>query len=878
MTRTARSENAAPITEALALLERIPALHRKVGSDGPEMLASGAREVISVLERVISTGKSEGVLLWPNRLDGVAIFHALAALNRLENSDARGFASLYFPWSQNVGATQRTLLIDRDVLVRSAMLPLQRVYSNRNDRSYAYLMSLHSLKHIGSSGKSDKRTKRALERDPLLIHPSLYEITPQLGITAESPRAYQEQFLRRLRRHTWIDDCPDHLEAVSDPLKAPFFMFGVHSDAVRIALWRQAGLDPKQGGRRPDVILLDLTRRARNRLGSDAWRQRVAKFCATAGDLYGESAPPMLALTDDAFVLQALRWETLKRYDVRRGASPDNKSPASALVILTPSSDLLSTASIEAGDAPEIVVEAYGGEILSFSDFGLKLRRRLVDAGDDELASAVIDGMHAVQNLIGLPGYPRQLMDFAEENYERFECQAILARYDRLAPRGKIKAALQQGLAGANQNALAEFLSALDKLFAAAESNNPGCELFDKCILRAACSEGRTLVVFSSELLRGFAEWRIEEDSSLAEIRTHLGSKILLVDRREAVEVLEAEADGDIDRIVFMEPGPDDLLSMLARSSLPKTLVVLAHLARVENTLRRTRVLLQLDGIEKVRPRLEAVAAELERVLAGRKIDLPDLDAAPPLPRLGTLDLTAIGAPGSGRTRILSTSGGFKIRAFDGSEFARYDPDALQVFTRCDASDLKQGDQICVFTPDFVESAREKLHLAAKASDILLLYHRDVANAASRLPGVDMAGKVQALRDRMLGIEPSLQLPGLQSIRSWIDVTDLLEASRETVRPQAPRVRRHFVCMMKALGISDDVARHYWDLGVFWTRSMRIRNGAAFHQVFMGILIDPHGTAAWLPPDRRKEIWQIYETAENHVLTVTANERETDST
>lgn len=878
MTLAARSENAALSTGAAALLERTAALRRKVGSDGPELLAAGAREVISVLERVISTGKSEGVLLWPNRLDGVAIFHALAALNRLENADAKGFASLYFPWSQNVGATQRTILTDRDVLVRSGMLPLQRVYSNRNDRSYPYLMALHSLKHIGTGGKSDKRTKRALERNPLLIHPSLFEITPQLGITAEEPKGYQEQFLRRLRRHTWIGECSDHLEAVSDPLKAPFFMFGVHSNAVRIALWRQAGLDPKQGGRRPDYILLDLTRRARNRLGSDGWRQRVAKFCATAGDLYGDIAPPILALTDDAFVLQTLRWETLKRYDVRRGASPDNKSPAGALVVLTPSTDLLSAAAIEPGTVSEIVVEAYGGEILSFSDFGFKLRRRLMDAGDDELASAVTDGMHAVQNLIGLPGYPRQLMDFAEANYERFECQAILARYDRLAPRGKIKAALQQGLAGANQNALAEFLAALDKLFAAAESNNPGCELFDKCLLRAARSEERTLIVFSSELLRGFAEWRIEEDFSLAEIRTHLDSKILLVDRREAVEVLETAGDKEIDRIVFMEPGADDLLSMLTLSRLPKALLVLAHLARVESTLRRTRVLLQLDGIEKVRPRLAVAASELERVLAGKKVDLPDLDAAPPLPRLGTLDLTAIGAPGSGRTRILSTSGGFKIRAFDGSEFARYDPDALQVFSRCAASDLRQGDQICVFTPDFVESAREKLHLAAKASDILLLYHRDVADAASRLPGVDLAGKAQALSDRMLAIDPALQLPGLQSIRSWIDVTDLLKVARETVRPQAPRVRRHFVCMMKALGISDDVARHYWDLGIFWTRSMRIRNGAAFHQVFMGILIDPHGTASCLPADRKKEIWQIYETAENHVLTVTANEREAGRT
>ena len=854
--------------------ERSPALWRRVGSEARERLGPAAQDAIVALERVIASGNSEAILLWPLRLDGVAIFHSLAALNRLTNMDTKGFATVYFPWSQNVGATQRTLLADRDELVRKVLPPLQRIYANRQDRAYPFLMAIHSLNHIGS-GKSDKRTKKALGRDPHLIHPTLYEITPQIGITAGAIKSYHDQFLRRLRNHTWIGNT-EHIDAVSNPENAPFFMYGIHADAVRIALWRQAGLDPKHGGRHPDIILLDLTRRARNRLGHDSWRQRVTEFCAAVGDLYRDDAPPILALTDDAFVVQALRWDILKRYDVRRTGSPDNRLPAAAKVVLTPSSDLLSTDTIEAGPAPHIVVEAYGSEVLTIADFGFKLRRRLIENGDEELASAVTAAMHAIQNLIGIPGYPKQLIEFAQENYERFECQAILARYDRYAPRGKIKAALRDGLAGTNQHDLSHFLTAIDKLFAAAESNNPGCALFDKCLLHAAQAGGRTLVVFSSELLRGFAEWRLEQDDSLSALRPHIGTILFLVDRREAVEELEARAS-QFDRIIFMEPAADDLLGMFTRINLPKSLVVLTHLARVESTLRRTRVLLELDGIDKVRARLEAIATELERVLKGRKIDLPDLDAPPPLPKLGMLDLTSIASPGSGRTRILSTSSGMKIRAFDGSEFARYDPDALQVFTRCDASRLQEGDQICVFTPDFVESARDKLQLAAKASDILLLYHRDVAQAASRLPGPDITSKSNALRDRMLALDPALQLPGLQAIRSWIDVCDLIDARRDKVRPQAPRERRHFAVMMGALGISDDVARHYWDLGVFWTRSMRIRNGAAFHQVFMGILIDPVGTAAFLPAERRREVWRIYETAENHVVTVTSNDREAES-
>ena len=359
MTATARLVRSIANTSAISdFLDQEPVFRRKVGLSAPLHLGPTAANVVKIFEEVIRSGKSEGVLLWPNRPDGIAIFHALASLNRIEDCDTKGFATLYFPWSQNVGATQRTLLADRDILVRATLPALSRIYANRDERAYPFLMALHSLKHIGASGKSEKRLKRALERDPLLIHPALYEITPQVGIVGGAVRDYGGQFLRRLHRHTWISDCSDHLEALGDPRKAPFFMFGVHADAVRIPLWRDGGLDPKHDGRRPDMILLDLTRRARNRLGGGSWRQKVAKFCAVAGDIYGAAAPPIFALTEDVFVLQALRWEILKQYDVRRTAASENRAPASTRVVLSASSDLLSTDTINSGPAPRVSVEA----------------------------------------------------------------------------------------------------------------------------------------------------------------------------------------------------------------------------------------------------------------------------------------------------------------------------------------------------------------------------------------------------------------------------------------------------------------------------------------------------------------------------------------
>lgn len=839
-------------------------------------LGPPADEVLSVFDHVISSGKSEALLLWPQRPDGVAAFHALAALHRISECDRAGLATLLFPWSRSIGGTQRTLLVDRDYICKVTLQALNRVLQDSSEHpAFGFLMALHSLKHLLASGKKDKRFRKALSDNPGLMHPTLFEITPQHGVQNAGLRPYTNQFLRRLRRHTWIGDRPEHIDNACDPCRTPFFLFGVHADAVRVKQFRLAGLDPRHGGRAPDIVLLDLTRRGRNRLGKN-WRQSLARFLGIVRDLYSERVPPVLAITDDVFILQALRWEILKEYDIRREVETKHKRPSAARLVLHPKSDPLDPETITPGSLSEFTAEVYGSDVLGIVEFALKLRRSLLDSGDEEIADAVTTAMQVVQNLIGLPGSPRQFHDFLTENYEGYERHSMGARYDHLAPRSRIKSALQLGLAGTNHQHLSQFLDAYDKLCAIAASDNPGRKLFDKSLQGLIFKSTKSIVVFSSELLRGFAEWRVETDRALSQVQPKLGSKLRFVDRREAIEELDLDRQEQklFHRILFVEPYPDDLLHVLTRPWLPEKVVVLSNLALAEQTLRRIRILRDLDGIQPVDEKLSIVQSEFERALQGRLIQVPDLDAEPPMPRLGTLDLTTAGTPGSGALRVITTSGDLQIRAFDGSEVAAYEPDSLQIFSRKLARDLVPGDQICVFSPDFVGMAREKLNLSANASEILPLYHKAVAEAALRLPGIDMTAKTQALRERMLEIDSALTLPTPQAMRHWIDVADLVDAPRDEVRPQAPRDRRHYLCFMAALGISDEVARQYWDWGIFWTRSMRIRSGAAFHQVFMGILIDPHGTASRLPEKRRHDVWRIYETAEHHVVTVVSNEPE----
>ena len=838
----------------------------------PCCIGPSAREVLCIFERTLSGTKSEALLLWPQCPGGIAVFHGIAALNRITDCDCTGLATLFFPWNRSTAAAQRTLLVDRDFISKVTLPALNRMWrEGGNHHSFGYMMALHSLKHIWTSGKKNKRLEKALETDPSLVHPTLYEIMPQHGIWNEGFRSYHDRFLQRLRRHTWINELEKYIEAATNPLRTPFFLFGIHADAIHPQFFQTAGLDPCHDGRRPDIVLVDLTRRARSRLGKN-WKQLLTLFLDIVANLYASERPPVLAVTDNVFVLESLRWDILKKY-----ADTAHKRPAPASVTLYAKPDLFDSETITPGSLSEITAEVYGTDVMNIVDQGLKLRRALLDAGDTEISAAVGDAIYAIQNTVSLPGPPRQFNDFLANNYNGYELRSLGARFDHLAPRSRIKLALQQGLAGTNHNQLSEFLKAFEKVCVRTDTDNPGHKLFDKFIGSLVRKAARSIIVFSNQTLRDFVEWRLENDNALSHVRSTLGRKLLLADRREAMEELELnhQEKSLFRQIVFVEPRADDLLHLLTLPRIPEKIFVLANLARVGQILRRIRILLDIRGIEPVRVNLLTAEKEFKRALSGRLIDIPDLDAVLPSPRFDTLlDLTTGGVSNSGPTRIITASGDLQIKAFDGSEVALYDPDALQVFSQKLAKDLEPGDQICVFSPDFVSMAREKLNLTANASGVLPLYHRTVANAATKLPGDNMTSKVRTLREKMLELEPGLSLPGIQAMRYWIDVESLVDAPRNEVVPQAPRDRHHYLCFMRALGISEELSHHYWDLGIFWTRSIRIRSGFAFHQVFMGMLIDPHGAVSRLPDNHRCDIWKIYETAEHHVVTVISNQRE----
>src|SRR5579872_1710390 len=560
-------------------------LRRRRKPEQSRALGTSARAVLARFDRVIADDKSQALLVWPQSIEGVAVFHALSVLSRLSSCNDRGLGTLFFPWNRNSGGSQRTLLLDRDQLVRSALVPLNQIHARGSaDPAYGYLMALHSLKHLSTGGDGVRRQK-ALERDPGLMHPTLFEVMPQAGIQISDPLSREHQFLQRLRRHTWINERSEHIQAACDSTRTPFFLFGVHPDAISLELFREGGLDPDNDGRRPEIILIDLSRRPRNALGGNR-REPVSRLLATVEELYGAKSPPVLAIADDIFVLQTLRWKVLNEYDGRRAGTQERRPAASAL-ILNVKPDVLDSERRDPSWLKNLSVEVYAADLLSFVDSGLKLRRALRDEGDHEIASSVSGAIMALQNLIALPGPRQELLNFLAENYHGHELQSIGSRYDHLTPRGKISAALKLGAAGNNHAELAAFLETYDKLCSEAEAHNPGARIFEDCLSRFAEQPTKSVIAFSSDLLRAFAEWRIENANSLAGIRPKLRKEIILSDIKDAGEILDRDELGPdgCEHILFVEPYADQFLAFLSRPRLPDNIVVLCHLARAKQVL-----------------------------------------------------------------------------------------------------------------------------------------------------------------------------------------------------------------------------------------------------------------------------------------------------
>jgi len=311
--------------------------------------------------------------------------------------------------------------------------------------------------------------------------------------------------------------------------------------------------------------------------------------------------------------------------------------------------------------------------------------------------------------------------EFFTDKYELHESRRVGSRFDFGTPRSYLGAALRAGTAGVHHAQLGAFFKEFERLLTVANNDNPGRRRFDDLARYIARTQVKTWIVLPDEIQLAFAEWRIENDPLLANDRIGLTERLTLMEISELQEKLSSPDSASVERVVFIEPRADDVLTSITLPGLAQDITISTNLARVEQILRRARILVSLDGIDGFNAALTRLATECERVLAGHRSDIGDLDddARPWHP--ATIDFTASGyaGVGAGPVRTIQLTGPLRVRAFDGSEFAVYEPGVMRHFARKLAKDLIPGDQVCVFDADYMEAARARLRKSVDAPEVL---------------------------------------------------------------------------------------------------------------------------------------------------------------
>lgn len=854
-----------------------PILRTLERPDVPLPLSEGAQSLLSLYEQTINRNESRVALVAPARLGELSMLHSLAALNRIEICDREPLTTMLFPWSRSGATYQRKLLVDRPMLCGRISQALGRLDGRPPTQRDSYILAINSLndatKHDGLREK--------LQTDPAAEHPTLFEIMPYLGVHRSSVISSSGRFLERLRKYTWLNRGGSRrLGDASEPATAPFFLIGIGADASEREVLIKAGLDPARGGRKPDLLLLDMTIRRRDRLGTD-WKKTVAGFLDAVLELYADvGPPPAFAVTDDIYCLESLAFTVLKDWD--RWRLPTNARTRTAPqtnLVLKVETGFFGGALDVGADLPKVTVSVFGTDLLKVVEAGYRVRRKLLDEGEKELGNLAGAAANIVQNLATLPGQPKMFFDFLREEFEGYQLKQRGDKYDAPAVQAELRSAREGGIAGKHHAELIEFSTSFDTLVASINKENAGRKLLDETLRRLEKKKERALIVFPSPLLRDFASWRVEKDFFLFDIRHAVGKSIVFATPREVGELLDpfVQQHGDGKTVLIcIEPSFDVVMNLLCRHSLPKRWMIQCSLPRATQLARRLRLTGELDGAQPIAARLGSVVEELERSSSGHTAEISVFDLEVPYAARTMIDLTGGAGPGGEfPTRRIELSTGASIRVYENSELAVYDGDELDDFEKRAANLIAPGDRVCVFTDELSDLARGMLKHTVDAPEILALYHRKVVEVAEGLPGSSIAQKAVHLHDRMQELSADMELPSASAMQYWLDVRNLLHKERSEVRPQAPQHFKTFALFMKAIGIGEMVAEQYWLLGIAWTRSARIRGGNYLHQVLMSIIIDPHGTLSRLPGIVDSEdVWRLHELAKENIETVVSNVRE----
>lgn len=809
-------------------------------------------ELGKALYDVRTDRQSKAMLVWPTGNISLAACHALCSLAfpraspvtlrpERRRAPAPSLRALFYPYSSRTRLPLRRVHVDR---VEMSGVSLDHIADpvRRSGPDYAYFSRLCRAKDLTGRVRGGGYH---FEYE----HPALDEVVSIVGLGL----AKDADVLGRIANRT---DLKHLSNQPGDPAVSPYAIFGLPAGAGLCSSdWRTPYLD---------VILLDLTRSGRNRLGRD-WRAAVVSTLEETTRAYGRL--PVLAVTEDSYVHGVLAWDILKKYDGIGGKAP---AAHEAILGLSPA-----IAASEPQAAPTlsptpkfVALGCADPDPALLPELGRAIYRAR-KAGDPQ-AAALLDDIGAIaRRTAGLPGGVESLGVFladeqgvqaAQQSMESYALDPILRKADEL-------------VGPYVQQRHKEFQDLVKRAAAWVEARRTGSPigLMLRDLVRKGLNGATRKVIWSqTATISEFAEHVLTSDSELGgRIAQRIANNMITFMDALAFREIGALPRAELamtKQVLVVSPQRGQALALATQPWLPAAITVVADERTLLGIGREAQRLAQFSAFAAYADRLRglsaATLAEAERI-RGHALDLTPTSAEDvDFPGGGIIDLAGRRAPGEKVVRI-HMQDGRTILARRKTRLIRFDPDgAVPTYAACSAEEVTQGDHLCVVDDAFIDMARARLDIRATAAEEIRDYHERVRRQFGMLEGSTGAERLRTLVRKM-------GAPVVQegTARAWTHLAAEVEKPLDLVLPRAPQEWSTFQRFMAALGVPLPIAESYWAWAVLLTRKARIKAAQRLHEAYLAILVDGF-TAEHVSPARRADIRALRASAEGYVSVV----------
>lgn len=766
--------------------------------------------------------------------------HSTTGTVRCRSDEVR---AIVFPYARSTHAQARQVQVDRHELGKINFEHVKRYMNGGDDAAKDFHQVLGRVRNL--TGRAlDGRNYAEFE------HPILDEIVPHAAPRGE--RASNSRLLWRTRSKTDIAKQSRSGDA-DDREKGDFFLYTLRAG-------ERVSLDLRAIKRSPDLLILDLTRNARNRLGWD-WVQRATEMVSCLREVHPTTG--ILAIADDPWTYRTARFDIL---GTRRPGKNGKRVPAPGHVTYSESAGIvqpIATAPLHFDGGGRIDVDGFFGDTAQGIEAVRDLSNSLSDRGDPKAADTARSLMATLRRTASLPGSLTELGQFLARETSTAAANDLLSVYRA----GADLSALTDPRSLASQiDADNRVLGTARDIMRTFEAATPMTTLLEAAVMPAVRSSSKSLFVFRSELVAEFAvdRLRITETKLAARIESEFirfGGERLL----KAVAAFPSGTRNQFKRVVIVAPTRTAILTTLSQPWLPDQVTVLADADTLAFAARDAERLADEIDIVPLAARLRMFAAhantrveEIGRHVVRFEMPTDDIE----FPNGAVVDLSG-GGRGERNLIEIRLKSNQRIIARRNTEIVlRDDGAATTSFVERPASAVKSGDEVCVIGHGFVERARTLVNIRATASEEIRDYHELVAERFSAIPEISTQGKLRTLVSWM-----DDQSVTTERARYWIDLAAELEKPLHDVVPHAPSDRETFMRFTAALGIGEIMASSFWRWAVVAQRSHRLRYGNVFHDAFRGILTDPHAAMA-SNRDRTDQIRMLRSMAEEHVAIV----------